>query len=175
MRALSENVLLRSSLKGRAMLAAQGLALLLLALALSGCGAVNLGKWKGFESTSSDEQYYLLKDVFLTGGSSVAHRDAFDHNLHEVVNLYFTPRNEKNTYVAESKWVDPNGLEFRTIRTTHDKKKEGKTGEERSTTGSTTRVHTMPTAELFNHKPGIWKVSLYLDGKLARRLTFTLR
>jgi len=28
---------------------------------------------------------------------------------------------------------------------------------------------------LFNHKPGLWKVVLYLDGELARRMTFTVR
>ncbi len=36
-------------------------------------------------------------------------------------------------------------------------------------------MHTIPTAELYKHKPGLWKVSLFLDGKLARRLSFSIR
>ncbi len=149
----------------------------ILALALftvSGCGVINPGKWKGIETTSKDEQYYLLKDVFLTPGSSAAAKDSFDHNVHETVNLFFVPRNETNHYTAESIWYDPSDQEFRTIRQTYDSQAEGKKGIERQKTG-TTRIHTLPTAELFNHKPGLWKVELFLDGKLARRMSFSVR
>ena len=148
--------------------------LLIVATALAGCGAINPGKWKGIERTSSDESFYLVKDVFLSGGSTARPRESFDHNMHDVVNLYFTPRDEKNAYVAESRWLDPLGIEFRTIRTTYDKQQEGKEGIDRPK-GGTLRVHTMPVSELYAHKPGMWKVALYLDGKLARRLSFSVR
>jgi hypothetical protein len=141
---------------------------------LAGCGAINVGKWQGIVKTSSDENFYLLKDIFLTGGSAFSPRETFDHNMHETVSLFFMPRDEKNTYVAESRWQDPLGIEFRNIRTTYDKQEEGKKGVERPKGGST-RVHTIPTSELYNHKPGQWKVSLYIDGTLARRLSFAVR
>jgi hypothetical protein len=148
---------------------------LIVAVSLSlGCGAINPGKWKGLEKTSPDEQYYLLKDCFLSAGSAAMPRESFDHNVHESVNLFFIPSNEKNVYVAESSWQDPAGLEYRTIRTTYDKQAEGKQGIERSPKGST-RVHSLSTAELFGRKPGLWKVTLSLDGKLARRLNFFVR
>jgi hypothetical protein len=142
--------------------------------AMIGCGAINLGKWKGLERSSRDEEYYLVKDMFLTAGSAYAPKELFDHNVNESVNLFFTPRNEPNVYTAESVWYDPTGLEFRTIRTTYDKQKETGKGEERQSTG-TTRIHSMPTKELFQHKPGVWKVELHLDGKLARRMAFSVR
>lgn len=141
---------------------------------MSGCGVINPGKWKGIETTSKDEQYYLVKDVFLTPGSSAVAKDSFDHNVHETVNLFFVPRNETNKYTAESIWYDPSEQEFRTIRQTYDSQTEGKKGVERQKTG-TTRIHTIPTAELYNHKPGLWKVELFLDGKLARRMSFSVR
>jgi len=52
-----------------------GMSLLRIALAatlvwLGGCGAINVGKWKGIERTGSDEEYYLAKDIFLTAGSA---------------------------------------------------------------------------------------------------------
>lgn len=141
---------------------------------VTGCGAINVGKWKGIERAAGDEEYYLAKDIFLTAGSAAAQRNSFDHNMHPSISLFFVPRNETNTYVAESIWYDPGGQEFRTIRTTYDKQRESKKGDERSTKG-TTRIHTVPTRELFNHKPGPWKVALYLDNKLVRRLDFTLR
>jgi len=144
-------------------------------LFLVGCGMINPGKWKGIEATSPDESYYLLKEVFLTGGSVALPRDSFDHKMHETINLFFKPRSEKNVYVAKSVWEDPNHQEYRVIRATYDKQQEGKSGVERSQKTETMRVHTVETADLFNHKPGIWKVSLYLDDVLARRLTFTVR
>jgi hypothetical protein len=147
---------------------------LTLVAVLAGCGAINVGKWKGIEKTASDENFYLVKDIFLTGGSAFSPRETFDHNMHDTVSLFFMPKDEKNTYVAESRWQDPMGLEFRTIRTTYDKQEEGKKGIERPK-GGATRVHTIPTSELYNHKPGQWKVALYLDGKLVRRLSFTVR
>ncbi len=141
---------------------------------LTGCGSINPGKWKGIETTSKDEQYYLVKDVFLSPGSSANAKESFDHNVNEVVNLFFIPRNETNKYTAESIWYDPSDQEFRTIRTTYDSQSEGKKGVERKNTG-TTRIHSIPTSALFNHKPGLWKVELFLDGKLARRLSFSVR
>ena len=148
--------------------------LLTMPMVAGGCGAINVGRWQGIVKTADDEQFYLVKDVFLTGGSTFSPRESFDHNMHETVSLFFMPKDEKNTYVAESRWQDPLGLEFRTIRTTYDKQQEGKKGIERPKGGST-RVHTIPTSELFAHKPGMWKVALYLDGKLARRLSFAVR
>jgi len=144
-------------------------------LFLVGCGMINPGKWKGIETTSRDESYYLLKEVFLTGDSVALPRDSFDHKMHETINLFFKPRSEKNTYVARSVWEDPNHQEYRVIRATYDKQQEGKVGMERNQKTGTTRIHTVETADLFRHKPGVWKVSLYLDDVLARRLTFTVR
>ena len=143
-------------------------------LVLAGCGAINPGKWKGIEKTSKDEQYYLVKDVFLTPGSAYISKQAFDHNMNDSVNLFFTPVNEKNHYVSESIWFDPSDQEFRTIRMTHDVQTESKQDLQRKKAG-TPRVHTISTKELFNHKPGLWKVALYVDGNLARRLTFSVR
>jgi hypothetical protein len=145
---------------------------------IAGCsalsGAINVGKWKGIERAGSDEEYYLAKDIFLTAGSAYNQRNSFDHFMHESVNVFFVPRHETNTYILETIWYDPTGQEFRTIRTTYDKQREIAKGEERSEHG-TTRVHSMSTKELFNHKPGSWKVALYLDGKLVRKLDFTVR
>ncbi|HMK35236.1 MAG TPA: hypothetical protein VK463_09235 [Desulfomonilaceae bacterium] len=143
-------------------------------LFLEGCGVINVGKWKGIETTGRDESYYLVKDVFLTPGSAYTRKDSFDHSMNESVNLVFTPRDERNHYVAESKWFDPSGQEFRTIRKTYDVRQEAKSGEERTKSG-TVRMHTMSTKEMVDHKPGMWKVELYLDDKLARRLTFSVR
>ena len=141
---------------------------------LAGCGMVNLGKWKGIESSASDEYYYLVKDVYLSPGSAIGAKDNFDHNIHSMVNLCFTPRNETNHYTAESIWYDPSNIEYRKIRETYDSQKESKKGQNRNPKG-TMRIMSMPTEELYNHKPGLWKVELFLDDKLARRLTFTVR
>jgi hypothetical protein len=143
-------------------------------LLTTGCGAFSLGKLKWLEHTASDEKYWLVKDVFLTAGSAYTRKDTFDHNMNDVVNLFFMPKDERNHYVAESRWIDPSGQEYRTIRTTYDIKEERKTGEDRDKKGST-RIHTMSTRELVNHKPGMWKVALYLNDELVRRLTFTVR
>jgi hypothetical protein len=150
------------------------LALLVLQMLATGCTWVNLGKWRGIERVPADEQYYLLKDVLLTASSAYNPKEVFDHNMNDTVNLLFSPKNEKNHYVAESVWYDPSGAEFRTIRVTYDKKAEQREGMERPSAGSS-RIHTIPTRDLYNHKPGIWKVALKLDGELARRLTFTVR
>jgi len=150
------------------------LALTATLIAVTGCGMFNLGKWKGIEKTSAEEKYYIVKEAFLTAGSAYHPKEAFDHNMNESVNLFFTPKLEKNTYVAESIWYDPTGQEFRKIRTTYDAQKESKKGDERQKTG-TTRVHSMPTKELYDHKPGLWKVALYIEQDLVRRLTFSLR
>jgi hypothetical protein len=148
--------------------------LLIVVLFSGGCGAVNVGKWRGIERAAPDEAYYLVNDVFLTASSAYSRREVFDHNLNDSVHLYFTPRDEKPTYVTKSVWQDPDGQEYRTIRATYDKAREQKRGIER-TKKSTPRVHTMPTKELYAHKPGMWKVSLYIDGQLVRRLTFLVK
>ena len=152
----------------------QYLALATTLLLFTGCGMFNLGKWKGIERTGADEKFYLLKDVFLTGGSAYNPKEAFDHTMNDSVNLFFTPRMEPNVYVAESVWYDPNGQEYRKIRTTYDVQAERKKGDERSK-APTTRVHSMSTKELYEHKPGLWKVALYIEKDLVRRLTFSLR
>jgi hypothetical protein len=150
------------------------LALATIALVFTGCGMFNLGRWKGIERAAADEQYYLVKDMFLTAGSAYHPKEAFDHNMNESINLFFIPKNEPNTYVAESIWYDPDGQEFRKIRTTYDLQRETKKGDERKSTG-TTRVQTISTKDLYDHKPGLWKVALYLDHRLVRRLTFSVR
>ena len=57
-----------------------------------GCGAINVGKWRGIERTAPDEAYYLVNDVFLTASSASSPREIFDHNLNESVHLYFSPQ-----------------------------------------------------------------------------------
>ncbi len=150
------------------------LALAAAALLFTGCGMFNLGRWKGIETAAADEKYYLVKDMFLTAGSAYAPKEAFDHNMNESINLFFIPKSEPNTYVAESIWYDPNGQEFRKIRKTYDLQQETRRGDERKSTG-TTRVQTISTKELYDHKPGLWKVALFLDNRLVRRLTFSVR
>ncbi len=153
---------------------AQCLALAFSLLLICGCGAVNLGKWKGIERTSPDEHFYLVKEAFLSPGTAFGPKDNFDHNLNESVNLIFTPSNEKNKYVAESIWYDPSGQEFKAIRRTYDLQEEGKKDVDRPKKGAM-RVHTMPTKELSDHKPGMWRVNLYIDNTLVRKLTFFVR
>jgi hypothetical protein len=148
--------------------------LVIIILFSGGCGAINLGKWRGIERTDPDEAYYLVKDVYLTATSAFNRKEIFDHNLNESVHLYFVPKDEKSSYVTESVWQDPGGQEYRTIRATYDKASEEKRGIER-TAKSTPRIHTMPTKELYAHKPGMWKVSLYLEKQLVRRLTFLVK
>jgi len=149
-------------------------AVIVLGLCIAGCGLVNLGKWKGVERTGKDEEYYLLKTVALSAGSLGTPKESFDHTMHDNINLFFIPRTEPNTYTAESIWYDPAGIEFRTIRQTYDKQRESKKGDERQESG-TVRMHTVPTRDLFRHKPGLWTVTLLIDGKLARRLNFSVR
>jgi hypothetical protein len=141
---------------------------------LCGCGAINIGKWKGIEKTAADEKYYLVKEAFLTPGTAYGPKESFDHALNDVVNLCFKPNNEKNHYVAESRWFDPSGQEYRTIRQTYDLREENKKDQERPKGGST-RTHTLTTKELVDHKPGMWKVALYMDDQLVRRLNFFIR
>ncbi len=140
---------------------------------MQGCGMINPGRWKGIEKTGRDEKYYMVKDVFLTPGSSNIRKESFDHGMNETINLVFIPSNERNRYTAETIWYDPSDLEFRTIRTTYDKQVENKTGAERERSG-TTRIHTISTKELYDHKPGLWKVALYLEGQLVRRISFSV-
>lgn len=138
------------------------------------CGAFNLGKWKGIEWTSKAESHWLLKNVFLTGGSAYNPRDTFDHSLQDTVNLVFVPSNEKPHYISRSVWTDPSGEEFRVIRQTHDKNEESQRMEERNEKG-TTRIHSVSTHDLFSRGVGKWTVEVYIDDVLARKLTFTLR
>lgn len=150
-------------------------ALLAVAFMLSGCKALGLGKFLWLEKTTKEENYWLLKDVCVTPGSSYMAKRDFDHNMNPIVNVLFTPRNEKNHYVAETMWIDPVGQEFRTIRTTHDIQQEGKKSiDRRHQTEGTQRVHTMRSKDLYDHKPGLWRVRLYLDGELARILEFVI-
>jgi hypothetical protein len=143
-------------------------------LILSGCGAINLGKYKGIERTDSDENYYLVKNIYLSAGSSAIPKTYFDHTVHGSVNVVFTANNEPNHYVSKTIWYDPTGAEFRTIRQTHDKKVEGDKGEWEPK-GGATRIHSIPLKDLAQRQTGLWKVELYMDDKLARRLTFTVR
>jgi hypothetical protein len=142
---------------------------------VQGCTALNAGKWLGLLKTGKDEKFFLVKDAFLTSGSAYNQKDSFDHSMNEAINLFFTPRQEKNNYIAESIWTDPNGIEYRTIRSTYDIQVEQKKETGMSPRAGKQRVHTISTKELFNHKPGMWKVTLFIDGELARRLTFTVQ
>ena len=151
------------------------LALIGVVIFTGGCGAISVGKWRGIERAAPDEAYYLVNDVFLTASSASSARETFDHNMNESVNLYFVPKYEKPTYIAESVWQDPDGQEYRTIRTTYDKAREQKKGDERRQGISTPRMHTISTKELYEHKPGMWKVALYLEKQLVRRLNFLIR
>lgn len=142
----------------------------------SGCGIINPGKPLWIVKTDPDEKYWLVKDVSVTPGSSYMSKKEFDHNINPVVNIIFTPKNEKNHYVAETVWLDPMGQEYRTIRTTHDIQQEGKKSiDRRHISDGTPRMHTVPTKALYDHKPGLWSVRLYLDGELARKLEFSVR
>jgi hypothetical protein len=148
--------------------------IIVLSLAMAGCGAFNLGKLQLLVRTPSDEHFWLVKDIYLTPGSAYDRTNTFDHAMDDSVNLVFIPRNERNHYIAKSKWIDPSGQEYRVMRTTYDVQQENKTGQKRNKKG-TTRVHHMSTAELAKHEPGLWKVSLYLDDELVRTLAFTVR
>lgn len=121
-----------------------------------------------------DVEHHLLKKIGLTSYSSAYPRKVFDHDLDEEVNLTFVPDNEKNDYVSRTVWFDPLGEEFRTIRQSYKKVRETLDTLERPKGGST-RTHTMSVKEMWEHRPGMWTVELYLDDRLARRLTFNVR
>ena len=140
---------------------------------LSGCGMINLGKFKGIEWTGKDEKYYKAKEIILSSGSMGKPREEFDHTMQEAVVLTFIPAREPNKYVSKTVWIDPSNVEFRTVRQTHDVQVEAKEAFERDRKG-TPRVHSMPTKELFQHKPGLWTVELYIDDELVRRRTFSV-
>jgi len=146
----------------------------LVILLLTGCGAFGLGKLTLIEKTDSDEKYYLAKKVLLTAGSPQP-RESFDHSILNVVNLMFIPANEKGHYVTKSIWYDPSGAEYRTIRQTHDRHEEANRGEDRDTKKGTMRMHTMSLQDLYHHKPGRWRVKLFIDSNLVRKLDFTVR
>jgi hypothetical protein len=146
---------------------------LILASLLVGCGYFTLGKYRGIEWTPKDEAYYLLKDVLVSAGSSLQPRKAFDHSLQDSVVVSFVTKDEKFHYVTKTIWKDPSGLEYHVIRQTHKLQDEKQEGAERPKEGIR-RIHSMSTKDLFAHKPGLWTVEIYIDDKLARRLTFSV-
>jgi hypothetical protein len=148
--------------------------LALVVLLVAGCGAFSFGKLKWIEKTDSDEKFYLLKQAYLSGGSPQP-RTSFDHTILDTVYLIFVPANEKGHYVTKSVWYDPSGAEFRTIRETHDRQEETSRGEERNEKKGTTRMHSISLLDLYHHMPGRWKVKLYIDSDLARKLDFSVR
>lgn len=123
--------------------------------------------------TDPDERHELVKDEFLTASSAANQRTDFDHSLHDSIHLMFKHENEPNHYVTESVWIGPDGEEFKKIRKTYDKAREAREGLEREK-GGTRRIHTVSAQDLYAHGTGAWTVELYIDGKLARRLDFTL-
>jgi hypothetical protein len=149
----------------------KGPILILVLLICSGCGVINPGKYQPI-TRPKGEAYYLAKDVFLAAGSS--RKEAFDHAIHEAVSLCFIPANERNHYVAESVWTDPSDREFRKIRQTYDLNTEQRKGEERAK-GGAMRAQAMSTAEMAAHQPGMWKVALYMDDELVRKLDFSIK
>ncbi|MFZ5865920.1 MAG: hypothetical protein ACOYXY_08580 [Thermodesulfobacteriota bacterium] len=146
---------------------------LFLAGLLAGCGYFTLGKYKGIEWTPKDEAYYLLKDVLVSAGSSLQPRKSFDHTMQDSVVVSFLAKDEKFHYVTKTIWKDPSGLEYHVIRQTHTLQDEKQEGAERPKEGIR-RIHSMSTKDLFAHKPGLWTVEIYIDDKLARRLTFSV-
>ena len=149
-------------------------AVMLVTSTLTGCGIFNPGKFLGVVKTDPDEEFYLVERAELASSASSRSKTRFDHTLDETVNLLFVPANEKNRYISKTIWYDPGGYEFRTIRHTHDRVKENPDSIGAPKKG-TPRVHSMPLSEMWDHKKGLWKVELYLDGKLARRLKFHVR
>ena len=139
-----------------------------------GCGIINVGKWQGIVRTDPDEAYYLVKSAILTAGSAAHPRKHFDHYLQDSVHLIFTPARERRHYISKTIWYDPSGEEYKTMRQTHDRKKEEDQGIDRKP-GAVAREYSMSLHELWKHKPGLWKVELYLDNELARRLAFSVR
>lgn len=143
---------------------------------VAGCSAINLGRVLWIDWPERGDKYYLLKEAFLSSGGPDAAKRSFDHQMNPVVNLFFSLRNETNRYVVRSVWIDPYGQEYRTIRRTYAIDKESKKSiDRRPQTGSTMRVHSITTEELYQRKPGLWKVALLIDGELARRFEFTVR
>lgn len=171
---LKLNTLLGRSRLGSRQAPLTNLFVILVVLATTGCGMINPGKFIGIEHTDSDEQFYLIKKLWLTAGSTAHPRTFFDHAMQDGVYVVFVPANEPNHYVTKTVWYDPMGNEFRTIRQTHDKQAETAKGIDRPKSGSTL-IHMMPLQDLWKHKPGLWKVEVYIDNKLARRLTFNVR
>jgi hypothetical protein len=121
------------------------------------------------KSEAAGEGSGLLKEFHLSSASLQTPKKKFDHHTDEIVNLVFVPR--KSVQIAESRWYDPSDKEFRIIRHVYDRSKEAKKAIERPK-GGVTRVHHIPTKELYDHKPGLWKVALYIDNQLPLRQTF---
>jgi hypothetical protein len=122
----------------------------------------------------ADEKHWLISKINMSAGTASNPRETFDHAMHDNVVIAFQPANEKNEYITKTIWYDPSGIEFRTIRQSHSIRTENPDGTDRSRKG-TTRVHSIPLKDLFKHEPGQWRVELYLDDELARRLDFSVR
>ncbi|MEW6349222.1 MAG: hypothetical protein AB1646_09180 [Thermodesulfobacteriota bacterium] len=125
------------------------------------------------EETDPDEQPRLVKDFFLSSGSIWNHKKTFRKDMEDVVVLYFVPSNEPPRYVSKTVWYDPMDIEYSAKRQTHDLQEESKTGEQRDPKG-TRRSHSVSVRALHDHKPGLWKVELFLDDVLARRKRFSV-
>ncbi len=151
-----------------------GLLISILMGGLCSCSLINPGPITPWVRTDEDENHWLVKNIRLGAGMSAANRSSFDHAIDDKIVLMFVPNNEKNRYVTKSVWHDPMGLEYRTVRQAHDLKTEIPDGSERYKHG-TPRFHTMVVKDLYRHKPGPWKVELFPDDKLARRLNFEVR
>jgi ankyrin repeat protein/uncharacterized protein YecT (DUF1311 family) len=123
------------------------------------------------KSDAAVEKPGLLKEFHLSSGSLQTPKENFDCVTDKTINLVFAPRNDKPVYTAESRWHDPDDREFRVIRRAYDRLKETKQAIE-IPKASPTRVHSIPTKKLYNHKPGRWTAALYIDNQLAGRQTF---
>lgn len=141
-------------------------------LLLTGSGGVGLRKHEGIERTGSDEAFYLVKEFHLSSRSLQTSKKTFDHLRDETINLVFVPRT--SVHITEGRWYDPDEQEFRIIRHVYDRSEETKKAIERPK-GGATRVHSIPTKELYDHKPGLWKVVLYIDNQLAGTQTFFVK
>lgn len=171
---LNREYVIASPRLGSRQAALRNLIAILVMLTMAGCGIINPGKFIGLERTDRDEQFYLIKKMWLTAGSTAHPRTFFDHTMQDGVYVVFIPANQPNHYVTKTVWYDPGGHEFRTIRQTHDKQAETARGFERPKGGSTL-IHMMPLEKLWKHKPGLWKVEVFIDNEMARRLSFTVR
>lgn len=120
---------------------------------------------------AAGEEPGLLKEFHLNPASIRTHKGTVYYLTNEFVSLVFVPRNEKPSYIAESRWYDPTDQEFRTIMVAYDRPEQT----EKSPESGYFRVHSMPARELYDHRPGMWKVALYIDNQLAGTQTFFVK